>query len=65
MTRIAANRPCEACGGMLVPHELAFKRRLPPETAYVCVQCGRAYRWAGDPPRLTLIESPRDRDDPE
>jgi hypothetical protein len=64
MTRLAADDRCAACGGLLVAPEAAFGQTAPPSTDYVCLQCGRPYRWDGTPPRLTLapIERPRDNE---
>jgi len=63
MTRLTANDRCNACGGVLVPPAAAFVDPVAPNTDYVCLQCGRPYRWIGTPPQLTLVERPRD-DDP-
>jgi hypothetical protein len=41
---------------VLVPPELATSFTAPHGTDYVCLKCGRPYRWStGHPPRLTLF----------
>jgi len=62
MTRLTANERCATCQGLLVPPEAAYLP-VPPNTDYVCLQCGRPYRWLGDPPRLTAIVPERPRED--
>jgi DNA-directed RNA polymerase subunit RPC12/RpoP len=57
MTRLAANQQCESCYGMLVLPETLTGRGVPPNTDYVCIRCGRPYRWIGDPPRLATEPS--------
>lgn len=46
---------CEACGSLLVPPHMASEFRAPEGTNYVCLRCGRPYRWTGNPPRLVTI----------
>jgi hypothetical protein len=46
---------CDVCGGVLVPPEVAPGLTMPEGTDYVCLKCGRPYRWVGHPPRLTLL----------
>jgi hypothetical protein len=48
---------------LLVPPAAAFVHSVPPNTDYVCLQCGRPYRWVGTPPQLTPVDGPRE-DDP-
>jgi hypothetical protein len=43
---------------MLVPPELASGFKITKHADYVCVQCGRPYRWFGNPPRRVTIISP-------
>jgi len=41
---------------VLVPPTLASRTFEPPAGAdYVCLNCGRPYRWVGVPPKLTLL----------
>lgn len=54
MTRLLPDERC-ACGSLLVPLELAFGFTVPQGTEYVCLRCGRAFRWVGNPPTLTLF----------
>jgi len=63
MTRLAANDRCAMCDGVLVPPAAAFVHPVPPNTDYVCLECGRPYRWIGTPPQLTPVERPGE-DDP-
>jgi hypothetical protein len=59
MTRISPDQRCESCGSLLVPPE--FIGVTAPRTAdYVCLTCGRPYRWSGTPPRLITMSTPRD-----
>jgi hypothetical protein len=58
---------CRNCGNLLVPPELAsgmkvsanvLHRRRTVATLladYVCLNCGRAYAWAGNPPTLKVL----------
>jgi len=62
MTRLTATDRCAICRGLLVPPEAAYLP-VPPNSDYVCIQCGRPYHWVGDPPRLTLVVPERRRDD--
>jgi RNase P subunit RPR2 len=56
VTRLSSDQTCSACGGVLVPPELATSFTAPHGTDYVCLKCGRPYRWStGHPPRLTLF----------
>ena len=56
MTRLSPDAICIACGGMLIPPELALDFSSPAGTDYVCVKCGRPYRWTkGNPPRLVTV----------
>ena len=51
---------------MLVPPELVTTPRPVSDADYVCVRCGTAYRWLGNPPKLSLlslVEPVRDDDD--
>jgi hypothetical protein len=29
--------------------------KVPPTADYVCLRCGRAYKWSGTPPALTVV----------
>lgn len=57
MTKLAADATCKACGGMLVPPEVA-NVKVPEGTDYVCLKCETPYRWLGNPPRLLPIIAP-------
>ena len=56
MTKVSADERCE-CGGLLVPPQFAtgITVRVPKGTDYVCLTCGRPYRWNENPPRLTRV----------
>jgi len=58
MTNVAAQQPCERCGGKLVPPELmplvSMSARGAPPPDYVCIKCGQPYLWEGNPPRLMI-----------
>ena len=43
------------CGSVLVPPELASGLRIPLAADFVCLKCGRAYRWKGNPPLLSRL----------
>jgi hypothetical protein len=49
MTKFTAAIPCESCGGLLVPTEIASGVTAPKDADYVCLKCSRPYRWMGDP----------------
>ena len=57
MTALLARQPCTRCGSALVPPILAPVRmeNLDLDTDYVCLTCGCAYRWSGNPPVLILL----------
>jgi hypothetical protein len=55
MTKVVADQSCTVCNGMLVPPSIATRFVTPPGMDYVCVKCGRAFQWVGNPPRLTLL----------
>jgi hypothetical protein len=48
MTRLSADQPCEACGGLLVPPQIVTGVPVPPDADYICLKCGSPYRWAGN-----------------
>jgi len=56
VTKIAADTPCERCGGKLLPPELMppviTSDRERPRPDYVCMKCGQAYRWSDDRKQL-------------
>jgi hypothetical protein len=64
MTRLIADDDCES-GSVLVPPQVVSGFKIPPRTDYVCLKCGRPYRWIGNPPRLvsTFVVEPLDDDD--
>jgi hypothetical protein len=65
MTKIAADDPCESCGSLLVPPSIASGFTIPAGADYVCVKCGRPYRWTGNPPKLrTMFTSERQDNKP-
>jgi hypothetical protein len=58
MTELSPDENCSRCGSVLFPPELAvrlFFAVFPPTAEYVCVNCGRAYKWAGTPPTLIVL----------
>jgi hypothetical protein len=57
MTGLSGHQKCESCDGLLVPPIIAPGFRVPEGTDYVCLTCGRPYRWVGDPPRLMTVVS--------
>ena len=52
---------CKACGSQLVLPQSEFT--VPPKADYVCLKCGHAYRWAGEPPPLMRIMTHGPRND--
>jgi DNA-directed RNA polymerase subunit RPC12/RpoP len=65
MTKLTPDEKCTACGGLLVPPALASGFSVPTGTDYVCLNCGRPYRWLGNPPKLTVLVAADRRDDAE
>ena len=55
MTRLFPEEKCTFCRGLLVPPSLASKFNAVAGADYVCMNCGRAYRWVGNPPTLTTL----------
>jgi len=56
MTKLAPDERCSSCGSLLVPPELASRFQVPVGTDYMCLKCGRPYRWTkGNPPRLVTF----------
>jgi CheY-like chemotaxis protein len=55
VTGLSPDECCAVCGSVLVPPELASGLRIPSTADYVCLKCGRAYRWKGNPRRLSLL----------
>jgi CheY-like chemotaxis protein len=56
MTRLSVGAPCTACGGLLVPIEMASTLDVPATTDYICANCRQPYSWtSGHPPRLTAL----------
>jgi CheY-like chemotaxis protein len=43
------------CGSVLVRPELASGLQIPSTAECVCLKCGRAYQWEGNPPQLSLV----------
>lgn len=54
MTKLVPDERCAACGSILVPPSFAPTFSVPLGTDYLCLKCGRPYRWVGSPPRLTV-----------
>jgi hypothetical protein len=52
MTKLTPDHRCDSCGGLLIPPDVVPDRVVPDRTDYVCLTCGRPYRWVGNPPRL-------------
>jgi len=63
MTRLSPVEKCVVCGGLLVPPELASAFTISKEADFVCLRCGRPYRWRGEPPQLTLLVAVERGDD--
>jgi DNA-directed RNA polymerase subunit RPC12/RpoP len=58
MTRLSPDENCSRCGSVLFPPELAvriFFAVFPPTADYVCVTCGRAYKWDGTARTLNVL----------
>jgi hypothetical protein len=56
MTKLTTpDENCTSCGGLLVSPQLATGFTVPEGTDYVCLTCGRPYRWAGNPAQLITI----------
>ena len=68
MTRLSSDETCDRCGNLLFPRQLATGMQVPATADYVCVNCGRAYKWEGSPPTLAVVparatEADEDGDD--
>jgi hypothetical protein len=64
MTKVSPAPRCDGCDGLLVPPEMTDASTVPSGTEYVCLRCGRPYRWVGRPPQLvTMRVETRIRDD--
>ena len=51
------DKRCDSCGSLLVvPLLTGFA--VPPDTDFVCLKCGRPYRWTENPASLVAISSP-------
>jgi hypothetical protein len=59
MTHLVSDDVCVICGNLLVPPMPPGSRTAPWEPDYVCLHCGRAYHWIGNPPQLAPVEPPR------
>ena len=55
MTKLVPDEKCTFCNGVLVPPSLAPTFKPIATADYVCMNCGRAYRWVGNPPKLTML----------
>lgn len=67
MTHMLPDETCGTCGSVLVPADVVpwFTpwSTIPKGADYVCLDCGRPYRWVGSPAKLTLIAAGERRDD--
>jgi hypothetical protein len=55
MTRLSPDEICERCGSPLYPPQLAPDMKIAATADYVCLNCGRAYKRTGNPPKLTIL----------
>jgi DNA-directed RNA polymerase subunit RPC12/RpoP len=55
MTKLVPDARCTGCNGRLVPPALVSWFKSVAGTDYVCMNCGRPYRWIGTPPKLTTL----------
>jgi hypothetical protein len=55
MALLTPDNKCALCKGMLVPPSMAFGLIVAANAQFVCYVCHQPYRWAGDPPRLTML----------
>jgi hypothetical protein len=56
MTKLMSDERCAACGSPLVPPVVASGFTVPNGADFVCLGCGRPYRWTTDnPPKLTIL----------
>ena len=55
MTRLFPDDKCTRCGSLLYPPQLASGMEIPATADYVCLNCGRAYKWEGNPLMLTVL----------
>jgi hypothetical protein len=55
LTRLSPEQKCTRCNGLLVPPTLALSFTPVAGADYLCMNCGRPYRWVGNPPKLTLL----------
>src|SRR5713101_1073821 len=66
MDALTTAERCAVCKGLLVPPDIPTGFSSPKGTDYVCLRCGRPYRWTGRPPRLTIfVVAERCRDEDE
>jgi CheY-like chemotaxis protein len=65
VTKLAPDEQCSRCGGLLFPPYLAPGMVIPETADVICLDCGRAYEWTGNPPRLSVVLPivPSDEDD--
>ena len=55
MTRLLPDDACSRCESLLIPPQLAVGMKIPATADYVCLKCGRAYKWEGHPPTLKIL----------
>jgi DNA-directed RNA polymerase subunit RPC12/RpoP len=59
LPELSPDEKCSRCGSLLFQPYLASGLKVPPTADYVCLNCGRAYAWAGTPPTLTVVVTAR------
>lgn len=65
MTRLSPDEKCSMCGSLLYPPQLASTMKVPTTADYVCLNCGRIYKWGGNPPTLKVLAPVVAEDDDE
>jgi hypothetical protein len=55
MTQLSPGETCERCRGPLYPPQLAPDAKIAATADSVCLNCGRAYKMTGNPPKLTVL----------
>jgi len=60
MNNVVAHAKCDTCGGVFVPPAVASHVTVWPAMDYVCIKCGREYRWVETPPKLKHPDDFRD-----
>ena len=62
VTKLIAEK-CGRCESLLFPPHLAPGMVIPATADFVCPNCGRAYEWTGEPPRLSVVSPIANRDE--